>query len=114
MFGLVEAADLQSARLAAVVALRYHVLRVGVDAHAVLETSHTKSTRVNSAASLSIDIASVSANGVELAPIPSVGLCVCVCLSVCLSVGVSVGRSSKTADWIRMPFGSRVGRKWVY
>ena len=37
-------------------------------------------------ASLSINIASVSANGVDLSPIPSVGLSVCVCRSVCLPV----------------------------
>ena len=34
-------------------------------------------------ASLSINIVSVSANGVNLSPIPSVGLCVRVCRSVC-------------------------------
>jgi len=63
-------------------------------------------------ASLSINTASISANGVDLLPVPSVRL----------SVGRSVGRSvcvcvrkvycGKTADWIRMPFGmvSGVGR----
>jgi len=53
--------------------------------------------------SLSINIASVSASGVELSPSQSVGLCVCVCLSV---RKVSCG---KTADWIRMPFGMVTG-----
>ena len=51
-------------------------------------------------ASLSIHIASVSANVVDLSPSPSVGLCVC--------ASRSVGTESvlwKTADWIRMSFG---------
>jgi len=48
-------------------------------------------------ASLSISIASVSAYGVDLSPIPSVGR----------SVGLCVWKvyCGKTADWIRMPFG---------
>jgi len=40
---------------------------------------------------------SVSVIGIDLAPIPSVGLCVC--LSVCLESVLW-----KTADWIQMPF----------
>jgi len=57
--------------------------------------------------SFSIDIASVSANGVKLSPSPYVGLCVYVCDCVCLSVGLSVRKvyRGKTADWIQMPFG---------
>ena len=52
-------------------------------------------------ASLSINIASLSASGVDLSLSPSVGLCVC--QLVCLLVRkVYCG---KTADWIRMPFG---------
>jgi len=53
---------------------------------------------------------SVSAIGVGLSSIPSVGRSVC--LSVCLSVRKVY--CDKTADWIRMPFGmvSGVGR-WL-
>jgi len=56
-------------------------------------------------ASLSINIVSVSDSGVDLSPIPSVGLSVCVyVLKVCCG---------KTADCIRMPFGMviEVGRE---
>ena len=52
------------------------------------------------------------AHGIELSPIPSVGLSVC--RSVVLSVSVCVQKvyCGKTADWIQMPFGmvSVVGR----
>jgi len=63
-------------------------------------------------ASLSINIASITANGVDLSPIPYVGQSVG--WSVCLYVRkVYCG---KTADWIQMPFGmmSGVGKGWVY
>jgi len=55
---------------------------------------------------LSISIVSVSANGVDLSPIPSVGM------SVGLSVCVQKVHYGKMADWIWMPFGmvSGVGR----
>jgi len=59
-------------------------------------------------ASLSINIASISANGVDLSPTP---LLVCVCVyvgrSVCLESVLCI-----TARWIRMLFRmlSRVGR----
>ena len=70
-------------------------------------TYHDPSTGVVISASLSNNIASVSANDVDLSPIPSVGR------SVCLSVRVS-GKCTvaKTADSIRMLFGimSGVGR----
>jgi len=59
-------------------------------------------------AMLSINIASVSACGIELSSIPSVGR------SVCLLVCVSVRKMycGKMDDWIQMPFGmvSGVGR----
>ena len=48
-------------------------------------------------ASLSIGIGSLSANGVDLSPISSVGRSVC--------VYVRKVYCGKTADWIRMPFG---------
>jgi len=52
-------------------------------------------------ASFSINIVSISANGIDLSPIPSVGLFVG--LSVCVCVRkVYCG---KMADWIRMLFG---------
>ena len=60
---------------------------------------------------ISVNIASVSANGVDLSPRTSVGLSMCVgrsvgrsvCLSVCLSVWKVY--SGNTTDWIRMLFG---------
>ena len=60
-------------------------------------------------ASLSINIASVSANSIDLSSIPSVGG-----LSDCVSVVRKV-YCGKTADWIRMPFGmvSEVARGMV-
>ena len=48
-------------------------------------------------ASLSISAASVSANGVELSPSPSVGLCVC--------LSVRKVYCDKTVDWNQVPFG---------
>jgi len=51
---------------------------------------------------------SVSANGVDMSSIPSVGLCVGLCVQkVCCG---------KTADWIHMPFGivNGVDRGRVY
>jgi len=70
-------------------------------------------------ASLTINIASVSANGVDLSPSPSVGLCVCVCCvtfallpfhSVCLSGCLSViPRPTAYHDWsITTKFGRQV------
>jgi len=51
-----------------------------------------------------------SAHVTDLSPSPSVGLCACVCVCVCLSVCQSVWKvyCGKTADWIRMPFWSRM------
>jgi len=46
---------------------------------------------------LSIDIASISANGVDRSPSPSVDLCV--------SLPVQKVYCGKTVDWIQMPFG---------
>jgi len=68
-----------------------------------------KSTHPIISASLSMNIASVSANGVELSPSPSVGLSV----RVCLSMSVRKVYCGKMDDWIRMPFGmvSGVGRR---
>jgi len=45
----------------------------------------------------------MSAIGIDMLHIPSVGLCLCLCLESILC---------KTAEWIRMPFGvvSGVGR----
>jgi len=59
-------------------------------------------------ASLPINIASVTANGVDLSPIPSFGLC------VCRSVGWSVPKvyCGKTAHWTRMPFRMVSGVGW--
>jgi len=50
---------------------------------------------------LSCSIASVSANGVDLSPIPSIGLSVGLCVCVC----VRKVYCGKTANWIRMLFG---------
>ena len=50
-------------------------------------------------ASLSINIESVSTNGVELSSIPSVSW------SVCVYQSVRKVYCGKMADWIRMPFG---------
>ena len=61
----------------------------------VPHTSHVVS------ASLYINIESVRANGVQLSPSPSIGLCQTVC--VCLSVRKVY--CDKTADWIQMLFG---------
>jgi len=57
-------------------------------------------------ASLTINIASVSAIGIDLSLIPSVGLCLCVCLCV------RKAYCGIMAEWIRMPIGevSGVGR----
>jgi len=52
-------------------------------------------------ATLSINIESVSANGVDLSPIPSVGLSVSLSVCVCVSGKCIV---AKTADLIRMTF----------
>ena len=54
-------------------------------------------------ASLSINITSVSDNGVELSPSPSVGLSVCVCLSVRKMY------CGKTADRIQTLFWGEFG-----
>ena len=73
----------------------------------ILSLKRLGAARVVSA-SLSINIASVSANGVDLSSIQSVGWSVC--RSVCQFVRkVYCG---KTADWYRMPFVmvSGVGR----
>jgi len=55
--------------------------------------------------SLSINIASISINGVHLWPSPSVGLC------VYLPVALSIRKvyCGKMVDWIRMPFGMMSG-----
>jgi len=55
---------------------------------------------ISAASLLSINTASVGANGVDLSPIPSVGM------SVGLSACVCVWKvyCGKTADWIRMSF----------
>jgi len=49
-----------------------------------------------------LSLAIVSANGVDLSPIPSVGRSVCLCVRKVYYCG-------KTADWIRMPFGMVCG-----
>jgi len=56
-------------------------------------------------ASLSINVASISADLTDRSPSPSVGLC------VCRSVGLSVRKvfCGKTADWIRVSFGIESG-----
>jgi len=58
-------------------------------------------------ASISINIASISTNGVDLLPSSSVNLYVCVCVLVGRSVCLSVWKvyCGKTADWIWMLFG---------
>jgi len=54
-------------------------------------------------ASLSINTASVSANGVELSPSPSVGLCVCEC--VC--VGLESSERGRSRDGLLDAGGDR-------
>ena len=51
----------------------------------------------------------ICAIGIDLSPIPSVGLCVCVCVRWPVCPESVLG---KTAEWIRMLFGmvSGVGR----
>ena len=54
--------------------------------------------------SLSINIASVSANGIYLSPSSSVSLYVCVCVGRLVCQSIWKVYCGKTAYWIRMPF----------